>query len=314
MIPIPSDMRGAAPSVRDRVGAVVVTYNPDIERLGDVLATVARQACECVVVDNASSNRAEILDLLGGHPSVRMEPLEKNMGMGAALNVGVAQLRRAGREWILTLDQDTVVHEGAVARLLADFEELDPAVKDSCAVIAMSRHKPKPVGRRRQWVEQSLLVEELEGNYRSIASAITSGNLVRASIFDKVRYNEEFFMDQIDTLFCADLRRAGGTILEYREPTMDHRLGATVMTKRGPRVYEGGIRLYYISRNAFSLVLREHLPVRVFLRDIIGLSRSYVAAHGRRSMLRCSHMVLAGLRDGALKRFGPRNDDLSRVK
>ncbi len=289
-----------------RVGGVVVTYQPCLTRLREVLEAVACQVEHVVIVDNASAEREKIEVLVSGLPNAELRAFSKNLGVGAALNAGVAVHLAAARDWVLTLDQDTVVHKGSVGRLFDELDLLDDEIRKSCGVLGMSRGVARAQGWRRRWIAGANLIGE-RGGFSERRSVITSGNLVRADVFRDVQYNEDFFIDQIDTLFCADVRKLGRRVLELREPTMDHRLGQTIDTKRGPRAYEGGIRLYYIARNGLSVVLRTDLPLRVFVRDILGLSRVYVRVNGLRSVAACTSMVLAGMRDGALKRFGPRS-------
>lgn len=291
-----------------RVRAVVVTFNPELDRLRAVLAAVGPQVEGVLVVDNGSDNRPEIEELVRELPEVELEMLGANRGIATALNVGVERVLPSA-DWLLTLDQDTVVHAGAVATVFHEFNQLPDDLRANCVVLAMSRFLPPPQGFRRRWIQRYIVVAEYE-RFREMNTVITSGNLVRASAFSGVRYNDELFIDHVDTAFCVDVRRAGGRILEFRQPTMEHRLGRMVETRRGRRTYEGGIRIYYITRNGFTLVLRREMPARVFLRDVIGFSRVYVDVNGARSAARCLRMVLCGIRDGSLGHLGPRDDDL----
>ncbi|MHB1987439.1 MAG: glycosyltransferase [Acidimicrobiales bacterium] len=290
-----------------------MTYQPNLDRLNSVIEAVAAQVQELVVVDNGSASLREIQAVLSTAPNARLVPLNRNMGIGTALNTGVEHLLDDDPDWILTLDQDTVVNDDAVATLLDQLAALEDELRQSCGVLAMSRPKPPVRGYRRRWLDSSLVIRELD-RFRELQRVIASGNLVRADIFSVLHYNEEFFMDQVDTLFCADVRRLGLHVLEFRDPLMDHRLGITTVTRRGLRTYEGGIRLYYISRNAFSLVLRRDLPLRIFINDLLGLSIVYVSNNGLLSILTLLWMVMTGVYDGMFKRFGPRDDRLRQVR
>ncbi len=284
---------------------MVVTFEPDIARLRVVLESVATQVDSIVVVDNGSSNRDQVAALLAAVSGASFEQLAANLGIGAALNAGADWHVARGQDWLLTLDQDTALHAGAVSEVLRELDLMPDWLRRSTAVVGMSRGLAPPQGRRRRWVERSLVVAE-HGLFTERLNVITSGNLVRAEVFGSVRYEEKFFMDHVDTRFCADVRRAGRRVLEYRRATMDHRLGATVQLRRGPRVYERGDRIYYITRNGFALVARGDLPLRVFLRDVVGLSSVYVECNGARSFRACLRLVARGILDGATKRFGPR--------
>lgn len=284
---------------------MVVTYEPDLARLRPVLEAAAAQADDLVVVDNASSNGAEVRALAGEIGGAVVEQLAENRGIAAALNAGVGRLTSSGCCWILTLDQDTLVRAGAVREVLDELDRIPEHLRRSTAVVAMSRGLPPPHGRRRRWVERALVVAE-RGPFTERRTVITSGNLVRAGVFGSVRYAEDFFVDHVDTRFCADVRRAGLRVLEYRCPTMDHRLGTTVEIRRGRRVYEPAERIYYLTRNGLVLVVRGDLPLRVYLRDVLGLSSVYVEVHGVRSACPCVAVVARGVHDGLRGRLGPR--------
>lgn len=294
------------------VNAVIVTFNPDSSRLRAVLLAVTQQVEGVLLVDNGSANISQIEALVEEFRTTSLESLGSNYGIATALNIGVRLARRTTPDWVLTLDQDTVLQSGAVSRVLDEFFELPPDVRANCAIVAMSRPLPEPRGFRRRWIQRYIVVAE-HGLFREMNTVITSGNLVRSTVFDSVLYDDDLFIDHVDTAFCVAVRKSGGQILEFREPTMEHRLGRTVETPRGERTYEGGIRIYYITRNGFTLVLGHELPIRVFLRDIIGFSRVYINVNGLRSFFRCFRMVSSGLRDAVLRRLGPRDDQLRRV-
>jgi rhamnosyltransferase len=284
---------------------VVVTYQPDLARLRYVLQSAGAQVDDLVVVDNASSNSREVAAVVGELEGAGFEQLTANRGIAAALNAGVSRLVAGGCSWLLTLDQDTILRAGAVQEVLGELDRMPDGLRRSTAVVGMSRGLPPPRGRRRRWVERALVVAE-HGPFTERLTVITSGNLVRAQVFGSVRYDEDLFVDHVDTCFCADVRRTGLRVLEYRRPTMDHRLGATVRLRRGRRVYEPAERIYYHTRNGLVLLLRGDLPVRVYLRDVLGLSSVYVEVHGLGSVRSCAGVVARGMWDGFRRRLGPR--------
>jgi len=86
---------------------------------------------EIIVVDNASSDGAvEMLNRI--YPDVITIPLDRNLGFGAANNIGI---ERARGEYILLLNPDTVVQEGTL-RTMLDFMAAHPdAVFAGCKII-----------------------------------------------------------------------------------------------------------------------------------------------------------------------------------
>ena len=76
----------------ERVLAIVVCFNPEIDALRVALKAVAAQVSQTVVVDNASTNRTQVVELVAELQSdgpVSVLPQSKNLGLGAAHNIGL---------------------------------------------------------------------------------------------------------------------------------------------------------------------------------------------------------------------------------
>lgn len=74
---------------------------------------------EVVVVENASSDGSADM-LAADYPWARVVPLAETVGFGEANNAGA---RICTAPWLVLLNQDTVVHEGALADFLAVLKE-----------------------------------------------------------------------------------------------------------------------------------------------------------------------------------------------
>ena len=104
------------------VCAVIAAFRPRVEDLGN-LAEVRPQVQDLVVVDNGSAE--ETLKLLRTASRVLNFVLienGENLGIGAALNIGVRWAEANGSQWVALFDQDSTVTEGFIAQMLADFE------------------------------------------------------------------------------------------------------------------------------------------------------------------------------------------------
>jgi N-acetylglucosaminyl-diphospho-decaprenol L-rhamnosyltransferase len=99
---------------------VIVTYNSS-ESLGPCLASIARfaPAARVVVVDNASNDDPGPAVAL--HASqVTLVRSATNRGFGGGVNLG---LRQAAGEFVLLLNPDCVLHEGAAERMQGELRE-----------------------------------------------------------------------------------------------------------------------------------------------------------------------------------------------
>src|ERR1700729_1411493 len=100
-------------NVKD-IMAVVVSYNGGATTRRTILALVG-QVGHIHVVDNGSEpDSIEILDSLAREHVISVDRLGTNLGIGHALNLGVAFARRAGFAWLLTMDQDSVAARGMI--------------------------------------------------------------------------------------------------------------------------------------------------------------------------------------------------------
>jgi rhamnosyltransferase len=93
-----------------------------------------------------------------------------------------------------------------------------------------------------------------------IGYAITSGNLVRVSLFDQIGlYDEGFFIDCIDFDFCLRLRRAGYAVHRVPAALMQHQLGEPVEVPNAVRKFyalHSPVRRYYMYRNFMYMAER----------------------------------------------------------
>jgi rhamnosyltransferase len=303
-----SPMSGGTNSGAGSVTAVVVTHEPDLDALVRTLLETSRQVSRTVVVDNGSQSQVKLMRRLESLPGVALIGLDRNRGIAAALNLGVRRLAAEGHDhtWVLTLDQDTLLHPGAINSLLCSLDLLDASTRDECGVVGL-RHKPVEVPQGPwRWAERHVRVRDLGHRLRERRLLITSGNLVRREVAETIPYAESLFMDQVDYAFCATVRSRGWRILECTDVLMDHQIGKSVETAGMVRRYETGQRLYYIVRNSTFLVLRRQLPASVYLAQLVSWGWAYAVVNGLSAVPREIAILVAGFGDGILKRLGQR--------
>jgi len=118
------------------VVAISVSYNPKIRRFKKVIESVSNQVRKIIIVDNNSLNINKlcllIKDLAISH-KLNIIKLNKNKGLAKALNVGMKEVTHAS--FILTLDQDTVLRDGAVEYLLYEYKKLPEHIRSKVAIL-----------------------------------------------------------------------------------------------------------------------------------------------------------------------------------
>lgn len=253
-------------ALKNPVCAVIVSYNDPI-CLFETIQAICNQVDKILVIDNGSSqdNLDKIKKNLPRIQSIEFFPLEKNMGIGYALNVGLKKSMQYGYQWLLTLDQDSIAKKNMVEKL---YEYAKKNKKSAVVFPSLNNEPPK----HRNKIEHKTY-------------AITSGNLINTEIFHALGgFNEDYFIDGVDFDFCLRVVNSGFLITKINEAVMIHRLGEKkavnffgvrfLYTEHSP------LRRYYIFRNHLYLtrdyffkntlfVAKKNLVILIYIVQII---------------------------------------------
>lgn len=227
--------------------AGIVSYNPDIDVLLKNISAVYTQVENVIVVDNGSNNIQSIeqkccLD------RVILIKNNNNEGIAKALNqIFEKSIQLYGYDiYVLTLDQDSIVYSDIISvyKNYINFEGVA-----SISSLRYDRNYP---------------VEEKynDSEYEYIRKCITSGNLVYARIWNEIGgFNEDLFIDMVDTEFCYRLIENGYKILRVNKVELEHELGKPFRVRFLGRIRtilnHSAFRRYYIFRNTIY-VLRKY--------------------------------------------------------
>ena len=110
------------------VAIITVTYNPELDPLRAQLEHLPAESLK-IIVDNASQPEVlqNITALVSRMPTTRMLRNAKNLGLAAAVNLGVRAVREQAPQvrWVLLLDQDSEPHAGSIQNLVDSFNALE---------------------------------------------------------------------------------------------------------------------------------------------------------------------------------------------
>jgi rhamnosyltransferase len=144
-----------------------------------------------------------------------------------------------------------------------------------------------------------------------MSSAITSGSLVRLSVFDEIGlYDEGFFIDGIDFDFCLRLRRAGYAIHRVPDALMRHQLGDAVDIPQALQKYyarHSPVRRYYMARNLMYMAERYLFVFPGFIAKLglLQMLLLFLLGFMDPSPLASYRAVARGLWDYAMRKKGP---------
>lgn len=279
--------------------AVVVTFHPRTEYLHG-LAKIRAQVDLLIVIDNGSKED-ELAQIRLASRMLDFKLIEngENLGIAAALNVGVRQAQREGCEWVGLFDQDSIITEGFIAAMIAEFRALRERTK---IMQIVPRYRDPETG-----AERAVSVFEDGG----IFLACTSGSLFSMEAFEKCGlFQENLFIYCVDDDYSLRLRKRGFFIGESRKAVLLHRsghptsrklLGKTITTKNyGPEVR------YYYARNKVWML---RLYGKTFPRIIVPTLREFVTIPLKIALMEDKSwekikLFVLGLADGCAGRMG----------
>ena len=303
---------GSSPDVtpvhRAGVCAVVVTWQPDIEVLRQLLAALASQVGHVVVVDNGTRD-PEFRELCAARSNLMLVALRGNHGLAHAINVGIERARGLpGVSHVLLMDQDSVPETGMVDALQSALQKI---AGERVAAVGPCFRDPREAGEA-PFVRIRFPVNEkvrCNGKCDTIRCdfLISSGCLIPLAVLDDVGgMDGALFIDNVDLDWCFRASAAGYTLHGACAAHLRHNLGERRRHLPGiPRsiVVHSPRRLFYMMRNRVLLYRRAYTPGRWIAQDVprlvVKLLLFSLLVGPRRQNVRC---MLAGLWAGACGR------------
>ena len=114
--------------MNSKVFSIIVTYNPVISDLYEVLTSHLKTSTSGIVItDNNSLNNVLIKELISSNnimSNIIFQKLENNMGIGYAQNIGINIAQDSNCSHVLLFDQDSYVPSDIVDKLLLNEKKL----------------------------------------------------------------------------------------------------------------------------------------------------------------------------------------------
>ena len=280
--------------INSKIIAVVVTFHPD-ESIVKNVNSVLLHADAVLVVDNTPGETPEPVDRLGKILGVRVHRYGTNRGVGTALNLGRSEAVTGGYEWLLTLDQDSVLRSGWAKAVQEVFDEGGATT----AVVGVRFRNTASGG-----------LDSPETGGENVSRVITSGSAWSVPALTAVGpFREDLFVDGIDNEMCFRLRSAGYRVRQSRRVVMDHEMGHTRQVRSLGRtvnvIVYSKTRYYYIFRSAVELARRYGTRERGWIREESRwLGQLLSSAVRDREPARLG-AAARGIWDGLRGRFGP---------
>ncbi len=186
-----------------------------------VVELVEKLALTTIVSDDASPVTADpILRELREKPKTTVLRNFRNRGIARGLNQGLEYARTHGYEWLLTLDQDSMVDSDFARALFSAAQESESLWSQRPAVGVIAPHQVLDASGVMNYptrkVDGLTVTEEV----------IQSGSLWRVSALTQIDgFDESLGIDAVDAAACLHLREAGYLVALTDTVELHHNLG-----------------------------------------------------------------------------------------
>lgn len=242
------------------IGAGMVVYHPDRDRLAECLEHVLRQFRRIVVFDNGGTCG----DLFAGDGRFVYLTENRNKGLAYALNRVMEKAAQLGYDWLVTLDQDTLLPDN-----LSEAFQRHARGKD-VAILA-----PQVIDERRKYLK----VEGAGEDSSEVDFCITSASCTNLEAWKRLGgFDEWLFIDFIDNDYCKRARLEGYRIVRLNKVVVSQQFGD--IEPKSPRSVRFYLTLSELLRNknVAKLSYRKRVnPERVYYvhRNLLYLNKKF---------------------------------------
>lgn len=265
---------------RNVISAVIVTYNPDISVLDELVTELISQVQNIVIVDNNSNNIIDIEELSEKIDFILIKENE-NVGLASAQNTGIRRVLNVSTH-IVIFDQDSKIKKEFIKKQLkCEAFLLDKGLKVSAV-------GPKFYDQHSGYEYPATIytgpfIKRIDVTDEPVEATfvIASGSLIRTIVLNDVGLMlDDFFIDFVDVEWCLRARNKGYKCFINPFETMQHSIGDLRVTIFGRMIsLHSDFRKFYIYRNGIFMMRLPYVPggykVRVLffnmIRTILGI-------------------------------------------
>lgn len=280
-----------------RICAGIITYNPTLTDVSTCLEALCNQVERVIIVDNASKNVKSLQEVVSKYANVTLVKNSQNIGFAKALTQVFKWAKSQGFNWVLTLNDDSVVP----SNMISEYKKI---LENQGSLVNQKNAKNSKIA-----IVCSLLKNRLDGTILHSKchedECITSGSLTSVEAWAKIGgFDEWLEIDGVDFDFSRRLVRAGWKIVECQNVIMEHQIGkarSINLIIKHPIVWNHNAnRKYYIARNMqvvdYKMGTYSYAKsLRAVVRDMI-----FVALWEKNKFAKI-HAMIRGFKDGQQK-------------
>lgn len=243
-----------------KICSVIVTYNPDLNKLSNLVRKLYVDGIYIIIVDNSLN-----FDFgFEGFKNVNIISLGENFGIAKAQNIGIMKAIESSFDYIVFFDQDSVIDSNFFKKLYSDYlsvsnrniAAIGPRFVDENLGFYFPALKFNKIGLIKK-IEVSNIDHPIE-----VSCLISSGTLISVSSLKDIGYmKEEFFIDYVDTEWCFRALSKGYKIYMSSSAVMKHSIGDDTIRFLNFKIpVHSGFRRYFRVRNLFLMWKMPYIP------------------------------------------------------
>ncbi|WP_419224984.1 glycosyltransferase family 2 protein [Acinetobacter sp. A2] len=243
--------------------SVIVTYNPDVSTLVDLINVLSESDVVPIVVDNGSKS-LDFIDAIK-NSKVHFFYLNSNKGIAFAQNVGINFAIKSLAKKIIFFDHDSKIDKDFIKNINNDYELIKSSGEPIAAIgpkfidTALKLYSPGLV------YNKVGLLSKIDISHINfpieVAAIISSGSLVSVETFGHTGLmNEDLFIDYVDTEWCFRASSLGFKFFISNSAIMYHSIGEnTIKFFKTTFPVHSARRRYYRVRNIFLMWNMIHI-------------------------------------------------------
>lgn len=278
---------------KEKVYAVIVTYNPDEAILAKLVNSLEKCNINIIIVNNSEKNNE-----IYSNNFIEIKNTY-NIGLSKALNCGIKHALANFADFIILFDQDSFISDDNLSKLVWNAKNIFKGSNVAAVGPTFLEQNTNKLHGFAHYKGIKVSSARLSNREKNIALyLITSGTVINPLLIESIGLMDEaLFIDYIDIEWGLRANSLGYKIIGLNEVIMMHRVGDSQYNMCGYNVpIHSSMRLYYQSKNAIYLYRKENIPLRWKIIDgIYFMKRSilYLIID-----IRNFKIILNGIKDG----------------
>lgn len=263
---------------------------------------------EIVIVDNESTPESND-KLRASCPRAVVLPSEKNLGFGGANNLGIRYALQHGADYILLLNNDTIVRDDTIEILLRTAKEYPQAGVIGAKIYYYERPNELWYAGGRLDVNKALGrhigIGKIDDGYRMecVETDFVTGCclLTKREVIDKIgMLDHSYFLYDEDADYSIRARKAGYSVLYQPSASLYHRVSKSAG-------WDSPVYIYFNLRNKLLFLRKNGNPRKLIFNlhyFLYFYSRQFIRLLFKHRNYRAARAAFLGLRDGLMNYTG----------